>query len=104
MIRVDDPHRAPKQVIGTRGYESMLTELGLWRDGMRRAEAQQLMWDSEPVRAQLTILEKLYRDNGIILLYEPKAHPIFSAIEARIPPALPFWSKITRTMLQIVSL
>lgn len=67
--------------IGTKGLKSVLTEENQWSDGMRLAEARDRLWASKLVRDQLSQIEKLGKEFGVIILYNPKAHPWLAFIE-----------------------
>lgn len=74
-------NRIPMRVVGFRGCRSVLESRGRWRDGMTLAEAREDLWLWKEVTSQKTIIEGLCNDAGIVLLYEPKSHPIFNAAE-----------------------
>jgi len=75
-------NRLNMRLVGFRGMESVLTSLGRWPDGgLRVADARALLWEWDKVREQLTQVEQLYLEHGILLIYNPKAHPWFKPIE-----------------------
>lgn len=67
--------------IGLRGLESVLKNRNLWCKGMLLKDARDIMWEQPDVKAQMTRIEQLCYNNGVVLLYEPKAHPPFNASE-----------------------
>jgi len=68
--------------IGLRGLRSFLEELGLWpEEGLRLAQAREVLGDQQFVKDKLTQIEQLCKDHNIVLLYEPKAHPFFQPVE-----------------------
>jgi hypothetical protein len=74
-------NRPAMRLIGTQGCKSVLQAHGKWRDGMKLAEARDILWQWKEVRSQKTIIEALCNEAGVILLYEPKAHPVFNPTE-----------------------
>ena len=77
-------NRPSMTTIGFRGLESVLRQRGLWGLGLKLNETRDIMWSQPDVVAQMTRIEKLCFDHGIVLLYEPKAHPVFNAAEVLI--------------------
>lgn len=67
--------------IGMRGLKTVLQQRGLWKEGMSLDDARDIMWSQPDVMSQMTRIERLYYDNGIVCLYVPKAHPVLSAVE-----------------------
>jgi len=74
-------NRVPMKRIGEQGLEKVLRELREWKEGMTVAEARERLWEWRAIAAQQTLLEELCSRHGVILLYNPKAHPQFSPIE-----------------------
>ncbi len=74
-------NRASMDGIGKKGLQAVLSENGQWEDGMRLAEARTRMWASKKVRAQLCQVEKLGLEFGIIVIFNPKAHPWLAFVE-----------------------
>jgi hypothetical protein len=74
-------NRVEMDVIGNKGLRSVLTDMARWKAGMRLQEARELLWSSSLVQSQLTMIEEICRENGIILIYNAKAHPWFAMIE-----------------------
>lgn len=74
-------NRLPMGDLGLAGLKTALTRLRLWRDGMRLDEARQVMWRTEQVVRQRSRIEQLCHENGIVVIYESKAHPIFNPTE-----------------------
>lgn len=74
-------NRVPMREIGLKGCQSVLQDLGLWKDGMKLKDARDLLWKWDHVTAQMSRLEKLCHDNGVILIYQSKAHPQFNSTE-----------------------
>lgn len=71
-------NRRPMDGIGLKGLKSTLIEVNLWRDGMTLKEARDILWKWDVVKAQMSRIEKLCAENGIVLVYESKAHPGFN--------------------------
>ncbi len=67
--------------IGTKGLQKVLSENGQWLEGMRLAEARDRMWASNMVRDQQCQIENLGLEFGIIVIFNPKAHPWLAFIE-----------------------
>lgn len=77
-------NRKPAHSIGLSGCRSVLEKLGRWRDGMQLKECRLILWQWSEVLAQMSRLEQLCHNNGIILVYESKAHPGFNPTEVRL--------------------
>jgi hypothetical protein len=70
------------QHIGEHGLEDVLRALQMWpKGGLTVKEAREKLWQWSGVTSQLTEAEDLCRRHGIILLYNPKAHPWLNPIE-----------------------
>ncbi len=76
-------NRKPMRLIGTQGCRSVLESRGMWRDGMKLTDARDTLWHWKEVCKQKTIIEQLCNETGIVLIYEPKAHPVFNPSEVR---------------------
>ncbi len=74
-------NRLPMRVIGRKGCRRVLEDLGQWRDKMTVQEARDVLWQWEEVTKQMTRIEQLCYDNGIVLMYQSKAHPVFNPTE-----------------------
>jgi len=74
-------NRLPMRVIGLKGCRQVLQDLGHWREKMTLQEARNVLWQWEEVSKQMTRIEKLCYDHGVVLLYESKAHPVFNPTE-----------------------
>lgn len=76
-------NREPMRIIGMKGCRTVLEEqLGEAKvKGMSLDQMRQLLWEWRPVLAQLTEAEELCLQYGIVLIYNPKGHPVTSAIE-----------------------
>jgi hypothetical protein len=86
-------NRAPMKVIETQGCRSVLESRGKWRDGMKLTEAREVLWHWSEVCKQKTLIEEMCNEAGVVLLYEPKSHPIFNPSE--VPrPLLPLMSLV----------
>lgn len=82
MTLNDDMSSQPTmRIVGTRGCRSVLQDLNLWRNGMRLKESRELLWKWPEVQGQMSRIEQLCQSNGIVLMYEPKAHPVFNPTE-----------------------
>jgi hypothetical protein len=85
-------NRVPMNGIGLKGLRSVLEESGKWVGHMGKAEAETLLWSSNLVRSQLTEVESICKENGIVCLYNCKAHPWLAPIEK-------FW-RLTKSRLE----
>ena len=74
-------NRVSMKGIGMKGLQRVLAENKQWVDGMRLKEARDRMWASRLVRDQLSQIEKLGQEFGVIIIYNPKAHPWLAFIE-----------------------
>jgi hypothetical protein len=71
-------HRQEMKGIGLRGLKHVLKQRGKWEKNMSLDKARDIMWEQPDVKAQLTRIEQLCFENGIVALYEPKAHPVLN--------------------------
>jgi hypothetical protein len=78
------------QLIGMLGLRSVLEHLGRWEEGLRLDAARHRLFAWDAVRDQLTRIEALCKQHGIVLVYNPKAHPFFNPIEVQISSIAPF--------------
>jgi hypothetical protein len=90
-------NRVEMDQIGYKGLKSVLSEHGRWVDGMSKCEAEAVMWASKMVQSQLTNVEEICKEYGIILIYNAKAHPWFAMIEK-------FWRWLKRQLRDLLSL
>ncbi len=74
-------NRVSMKNIGIRGLKSVLVENNQWSEDMKLADARAKLWGSRMVRDQLSQVEKLGKQFGVIVVYNPKAHPWLSFIE-----------------------
>ena len=74
-------NRVSMQHIGTLGCVSVLKMYGMWSDDMNLTKAREILWKWNLVTDQMTRIEKLCYDRGVLLLYQSKAHPQFNATE-----------------------
>lgn len=74
-------NRQAMRVVGVRGLRSVLEEHGQWEEGMKLAQARERLWEWSAVQAQLTQVEEVFKAEGIVFFYNPKAHPVMSPIE-----------------------
>ncbi len=74
-------NRVSMDGIGKKGLQTVLSENGQWVDGMRLAEARSRMWASKKVRDQRCQVENLGLEFGIIVIFNPKAHPWLAFVE-----------------------
>lgn len=74
-------NRQPMRHIGMQGCRSILEAHGKWNDQLKLADARSVLWRWKEVTKQKTVIEELCNDAGIVLLYEPKSHPVFNPVE-----------------------
>lgn len=72
------------RVVGTDGARTILTHMGKFEQGMTRDVCRDILYGWSEVNNQLTIMERLFRDNGIILLYQSKASPMLNMTEVLV--------------------
>lgn len=74
-------NRKPMRDVGTRGLRSVLMEIGEWHDNMTRVDARAALWKWTKVVKQMSRIEQLCYEHGVVLVYQSKAHPIFNPTE-----------------------
>lgn len=79
-------HRPNMRHIGVFGLRTVLTAMGINVDGMSVDAMRRKLWECRVVVEQLTMLEELCKERGVVLLYNPKAPPRFSPCEVFPPP------------------
>ena len=83
-------NRPNMRLIGVHGLRTVLTAMGQNINGMLVEDMQKLLWECSIVQEQLTTLERLCRERGVILIYNPKSPPRFSPCEV-LPLPAPFF-------------
>jgi hypothetical protein len=74
-------NRVAMDGIDMKGLRTVLSEHNQWSDSMTLADAKEKLWASKMVRDQLSQVERLAEEFGIIVVYNPKAHPWLCFIE-----------------------
>lgn len=77
-------NRREMRDIGLLGCKSVLEKLGKWKEGMHLPEARHLLYQWDSVINQMTRIEALCYEHGIVLIYQSKAHPLFNPTEVHI--------------------
>lgn len=91
-------NRNPMRTIGLKGCKTVLQEERKWpAEGLSLADCRHLLWQWRRVLNQLTAAEALCRRYKIILLYNPKGHPVLNPIEE-------FWRLVKDALQDILDL
>jgi hypothetical protein len=90
-------NRVEMNLIGLRGLRSVLEEHGRWKEGMLADEARSVLWKSKMVQSQMTEVEEICRNYGVVLLYNSKAHPWLAMIEQ-------YWRWLKKDLMDLLSI
>lgn len=90
-------NRVEMNLIGLRGIRSVLEEHGRWKEGMLADEARSVLWKSKMVQSQMTEVEGICRNFGVVLLYNCKAHPWLAMIEQ-------YWRWLKKDLMDLLSI
>lgn len=69
--------------IGVAGLDSVLAAMGVDTTTMNAEQCRQMLWECSIVTQQLNDMEAACKEQGVILIYQPKSPPKFNWCEVR---------------------